>query len=98
MSKYEITVAQYKAFCNANKYSLPIASSWGWNNNHPIVNVSYVDAAAYCKWLSKATAKSYRLPTEAEWEYAARGGKKSEEFIYAGGEDLEDLGWYSENA
>ncbi len=45
--------------------------------NHPVVNVSWNDAVEYCKWLSSTTGKSYRLPTEAEWEYACRAGSRT---------------------
>lgn len=64
----------------------------------PVGNVSWYDATAYCKWLSKMTGKPYRLPTEAEWEYAARGGKKSKGFTYSGGDSLDEVAWYRKNA
>jgi formylglycine-generating enzyme required for sulfatase activity len=69
------------------------------NKNHPITGVSWNDAVAYCQWLSRKTGQNYRLPTEAEWEYAARGGAKGvkDQYIYAGGNELDELGWYTEN-
>ena len=65
--------------------------------NHPVVGVSWHGAVAYCKWLSKKTNKTYRLPTEAEWEVAARGGVNSK-FIYSGSDNLSNVAWYKGNA
>ena len=66
----------------------------------PIAGVSYNDAVAYCRWLSKQTGKRYRLPTEAEWEYAARGGAvgEADDFLYSGGSNPANLGWYRGNS
>ncbi|MEM9848751.1 MAG: SUMF1/EgtB/PvdO family nonheme iron enzyme [Bacteroidota bacterium] len=64
----------------------------------PVVGVSWNDAVAYCKWLSRKTGKDYRLPTEAEWEYAARGGQKSNNYQYAGSNTLGTVAWYSGNS
>lgn len=66
-------------------------------NLHPVVHVSWNDATAYCNWLSEKTGKKYRLPTEAEWEFAARGGIRSLGYKYAGGNDLDPVAWYGEN-
>lgn len=66
--------------------------------NHPVVEVSWYGAQAYCKWLKEKTGKPYRLPTEAEWEYAARGGKESRGFKYAGSNNLDEVGWYTNNS
>lgn len=98
IAKTETTVAQWKTYCNATGRSMPEAPSWGWIDNHPIVNVNYSDAVGYCDWLSDKTGNLYRLPTEAEWEYAARGGKLSKGFKYSGGQSLDMTGWYEANS
>lgn len=69
MYRNNVTVAQYRKFCAATGRAMPPTPAWGWTERNPIVNVSWEDAKAYCAWAGG------RLPYEAEWEYAARGGK-----------------------
>ncbi len=66
--------------------------------SHPVIHISWHDAVAYCKWLSTKEGRTYRLPTESEWEYAARGGKYVEGTIYSGGNSLSGEGWYISNS
>ncbi|MFZ2901118.1 MAG: SUMF1/EgtB/PvdO family nonheme iron enzyme [Saprospiraceae bacterium] len=66
--------------------------------NHPVVEVSWYGAQAYCNWLKEKTGNPYRLPTEFEWEYAARGGKASQGYKYAGSNSLDEVGWYTSNS
>ncbi len=65
--KYEVTVGQYKKFCAATGRKMPTAPPWGWQDNLPMVNVTFQEAQEYAMWAGG------RLPTEAEWEKAARG-------------------------
>lgn len=66
---------------------------------HPVIYVSWYGSSAYCKWLSQKTGKNYRLPTEAEWEYAARGGPKwTDRYTYAGSNTIGDVAWYNGNS
>ncbi|MEI6411601.1 MAG: SUMF1/EgtB/PvdO family nonheme iron enzyme [Bacteroidota bacterium] len=66
---------------------------------HPVVYVSWFGAVAYCKWITTVvTDKLFRLPTEAEWEYAARGGRRSQHFKYAGSNTLDKVAWYTANS
>lgn len=100
IGKYEVTVAEYKAFCKATNRPLPNdwTPSGGWNDTHPMANIKYNDAMAYCNWLNDVYNGNYRLPTEAEWEYAARGGNKSKGYIYSNSDNLDEVGFYGDNS
>lgn len=115
LGKYEVTFAEYDLFCKATGREIPGDQGWG-RERHPVFNVSWYDAVAYCNWLSEAlglapayviagnsvtlktNANGYRLPTEAEWEFAARGGTKSKNYTYSGSNSLDEVGWYSGNS
>jgi len=68
--------------------------------NHPVIMVSWYGAYEYARWLGNQTNQEYRLPTEAQWEYAARGGQSGlkDRFRYAGGNDPNSVAWYSSNS
>lgn len=90
VAKHEVTVAQYRAFTKATGRVMPAPPNWGWQDNHPMVGVSWDEAMAYCEWLSNRENKKIRLLTEAEWEYAAYGPAKN-------ATASEETGWYAGN-
>lgn len=70
----------------------------GDSADFPVLFVSWNDAHSYCQWLSKKTGAQFRLPSEAEWEFAARGGTLSRSYNYSGSNKINSVGWYTGNS
>ena len=87
MSKYQITQKQWVIIIDHNP-------SYNKRENHPIELVSWEESQVFIEKLNAKTKESFRLPTESEWEYAARGGRYSQGFKYAGSDKLKQVGWY----
>ena len=85
MGKYEVTFAQYDRFCEETGMSKPSDSGWG-RGKRPVINVSWHDAKAFAAWLSRKTGRTFRLPTEAEWEYAARSRGRKVKYAWGNGD------------
>jgi len=66
--------------------------------NNPVTNVSWFDCQGFIKKLNDLSGKKYRLPTEAEWEYAARGANLSKGYIFAGSDNIDEVAWYIGNS
>ena len=92
IGKYEVTQAQWTAVMGNNP------SSFTGCDDCPVENVSWNDVQQYISKLNSQTGKNYRLPTEAEWEFSARGGKSSEGYTYSGSNDLNSVAWNADNS
>lgn len=89
--KYVVSQRQYREVMGKNPSDIR-------NDDAPVTNVSWNDAQKFITKLNAFLDRNFRLPTEAEWEYAARGGTLSDNMLYAGGNDLYTLGWYKDNS
>ncbi len=87
----EVTQALWEAVLASN----PSVSK---GHNRPVESVSWKDCQKFIQKLNKLTGQRFRLPTEAEWEYAARGGNKSKGYMYSGSNDLGSVAWYDDNS
>ncbi len=90
IGKCEVTQAQYKAVMGENPSNFK-------GDNLPVEKVDWYRAEEFCKRLSEKTGKKYVLPTEAQWEYAARGGNKSKGYKYSGSHNLDEVAWHAGN-
>ena len=91
MCRVEVTQALWEAVMGSNP-----STSQGWNR--PVEMVSWDDCSKFINRLNDMTGITFRLPTEAEWEYAARGGNRSGHYMYAGSDELDKVAWYKENS
>jgi formylglycine-generating enzyme required for sulfatase activity len=94
IGRYEVTQAQWRAVMGSDPPELYNKGC----DQCPVEGVSWNDIQDFLKKLNSLTGKRYRLPTEAEWEYAARGGIRSLDFLYSGSNNIEEVAWYDSNA
>ena len=100
MGETEVTQALWKAVTGYSPTSGGSAwsSTCGLGDNYPAYYISYADVQSFITKLNSLTGEKFRMPTEAEWEYAARGGKKSKGYTYSGSDTAGDVAWYSDNS
>ena len=91
MGKYEVTQALWQAVMGSNPSNFK-------GDNLPVEEVSWNECQEFISKLNSMTGRKFRLPTEAEWEYAARGGKKSRSYQYSGSSNISDVAWYDGNS
>ncbi len=89
--KYEVTQALWRAVMGSNPSNFK-------GDNLPVENVSWYDCQTFINRLNSYTGCNFRLPTEAEWEFAARGGNYSRHYKYSGSNYISDVGWYDDNS
>ena len=100
IGKYEVTQAEWEAVmgekptADGDKWTY----EYGLGSNYPAYNISWNDCDAFIRKLNELTGMKFKLPTEAQWEYAARGGRNSRDYKYSGGNDIGAVAWYEGNS
>ena len=91
IGKYEVTQEEWETVMGSNP-------SWYKGHKRPVEQVDWKQCQEFIKRINSLSGKSFRLPTEAEWEFAARGGNKSQGFKYAGSNNYNDVAWTNDNS
>lgn len=94
IGRYEVTQEQWRKIMGEDPEELFFTGC----SQCPVEGVSWNDVQLFLERLNKRTGQQFRLPTEAEWEYAARGGKKSKGYRFSGGNSIDEVAWYDENS
>lgn len=103
IAETEVTQAQWEAVMGTTIQQQEEKSEFLWGlfgvgDNYPMYYVNYDEAMEFCSRLSSATGRKYTLPTEAQWEYAARGGEGATTYTYSGSNSIDDVAWYDGNS
>ncbi|GHT51543.1 hypothetical protein AGMMS49982_09260 [Bacteroidia bacterium] len=97
IGKYEVTQKYWRDVMDSLPDEAPV-DTFGAGDKYPVYNVSYAEVDSFLTTLNQKTGKAYRLPTEAEWEYAAKGGQRTHDYDYSGSNDIEAVAWYRDNS
>jgi formylglycine-generating enzyme required for sulfatase activity len=98
IGKYEVTQAEWGAVMGSNAPSVTFLPSNGLGDSYPAYCVTHTEALAFVTALNQLTGATYALPTEAQWEYAARGGASTHGYTYSGSNTVRDVAWYGDNS
>ena len=98
IGKYEVTQEEWQAVMDSLPPDMRDLNAEFFGAKHPVVCMSWTECQEFIRRLNKKTGRHFRLPTEAEWEFAARGGVKSNHYKYSGSNNLDEVAWLIDNS